>query len=505
MLRRTRTPGDLVTIRRRAEQFLTELATENYTSHAGLSETSHVTAVYARYADLASEPLFNALRNQAKRAKGDERRRAEYLSAFVSRLLAGARTKELVDEQNALEAAAEVAYPWGTEPYRQSALTLANEADRDRRRTMADAQRAVVKQLTPLARAIIDGHHETTRDLGFESYTSAVEEIDRLDLGAVHEATRTFLRETESLHEREMSAAVGERLGQRLDETAKCDVGYLWRAPELDAMFPADRIVHTAERAVRGLGLDIYAGGHVQLDIAPRPKKSPRAFTAAIEVPGRIMLVITPAGGQDDWHAFFHELGHALHYGYVDAGLDFEFRRLGDHSVTEAYAFLLEHLLIERAFLDECLPHELLSAYLRHAARSLLFMLRRYCAKIDYELVLHDTIAKPSETDLAAAYAEKLSRATRVAYDPADYLVDVDPGYYCARYLRAWFFEASLAQYLAKEYGEKWFATREAGEFLRSLWSDGQRRRLDEIETQLGLPHADPAPLIARLRTHLED
>jgi hypothetical protein len=503
MLRRTQHANDIRTVRRRAEQFLHELATENYRTHAGLSDTSNVAAIYDRYADLASEPLFNALRAQTKRAKDDDERRAAYLAAFVGRLIAGARTKELVDEQNALEARGEVVYPWGREPYRQSAVTLTNEADADRRRTMAHARRAVVNELTPLARAIIDAQHATTRGLSFPSYTRAVEEIDRLDLGAVHDATRTFLRETDALHEREMSAAVGERLGQRLDQTAKCDAGYLWRAPEFDAMFPADRIVPTAERAVRGLGLDIYAGGHVHLDIAARPKKSPRAFTTAIEVPGRIMLVITPAGGQDDWHAFFHELGHALHYGYVDTGLDFEFRRLGDHSVTESFAFLLEHLLLERAFLDEHLPHELGSAYLRHAARALLFTLRRYCAKLDYELVLHDTDSKPSDADLAAAYAEKLSSATRVAYDPADYLVDVDPGFYCACYLRAWFFEAAFVQYLAREYGEKWFATREAGEFLRSLWSDGQRRRVDELETQLGLPHADPAPLIARLSAHL--
>jgi hypothetical protein len=469
------------------------------------------------------------------------------MAEFIGQLIAGARTVELADRQNTLEAAAEVVYPWGTEPYRQSAVTLANEPDRARRRTMAGARRPVVEQLTPIARDMIARHHATARELGFDGYTTAIEQIGRLDLGALHDATQTFLRETESLYEREMSAVVAERLGQSLDETDKCDVGYLWRAPEFDPMFPKQELVGTVERAVRRLGLDIYAGGNVHLDIEPRPKKSPRAFTVAIEVPGRVILVIMPAGGQNDWRAFMHELGHCLLAGYTDAALDFEFRRLGDNSVTEAFAFLFEHLLLDQAFLDEYLPHELATDFVRFAHRNLLYMLRRYCAKLDHELALHDDATTPNSAasgmaahetaphdggtqadaspatatpataahapatpetagrDLAALYAGKLTRATRVAYDPADYLIDVDHGFYCARYLRAWFFEAALAARLADTFGPKWFTTREAGEFLRSLWSDGQRLRTDELEAQLGLPHTDPTPLIARLKAHLDD
>jgi len=351
-------------------------------------------------------------------------------------------------------------------------------------------------------RGIIEHHHLAAHELGFRTYREAVEQMGRLDLGALHAATQRFLAETDALHEREMGAVVAERLGQSLDETAKCDLAHLWRAPAFDPMFAAERLVPTAERTVSGLGLDIYGGGCIHLDVEPRPKKAPRAFTAAIEVPGRVVLVIQPAGGQNDWRAFFHELGHALHFGHTDAALDFEFRRLGDSSVTEAYAFLVEHLVLDRAFLAEYLPHDLVGAYHRFAHRALLWMLRRYCAKLDYELVLHEGAATD---DKAAVYADRLSRATRVAYDPADHLVDVDHGFYCARYLRAWFFEAHLAARLAGEFGPAWFLTREAGEFLRSLWEEGQRLRLDEIEAQLGLPHADPTALIARLTTALAD
>ena len=38
-----------------------------------------------------------------------------------------------------------------------------------------------------------------------------------------------------------------------------------------------------------------------------------------------------------------HELGHALHFAYARAELPFEYRWLGDNSVTEGYAMLFDH------------------------------------------------------------------------------------------------------------------------------------------------------------------
>ena len=54
--------------------------------------------------------------------------------------------------------------------------------------------------------------------------------------------------------------------------------------------------------------------------------------------------MVPRVGGREDYAALFHEGGHAEHYANVDAELPFEFRHLGDNSVTESYAFLLEHL-----------------------------------------------------------------------------------------------------------------------------------------------------------------
>ena len=45
-----------------------------------------------------------------------------------------------------------------------------------------------------------------------------------------------------------------------------------------------------------------------------------------------------------------HELGHALHFANMSRALPFEFRWLGDNSVTEGYAMLFDHRLKDRGF-----------------------------------------------------------------------------------------------------------------------------------------------------------
>jgi hypothetical protein len=71
--------------------------------------------------------------------------------------------------------------------------------------------------------------------------------------------------------------------------------------------------------------------------------------------------------------------------------------------------------------------------------------------------------------------------ALKIEVARADYLTDVDPGFYSSSYLRAWAFESLLRGFLLEEYGRTWFARPEAGSLLRDLWSEGQRLTADEL------------------------
>ncbi|KPJ64374.1 hypothetical protein AMK68_01740, partial [candidate division KD3-62 bacterium DG_56] len=112
-----------------------------------------------------------------------------------------------------------------------------------------------------------------------------------------------------------------------------------------------------------------------------------------------------------------------------------------------------------------------------------LWFLRRYAAKLLYELELHRGAAFDAAPE---RYRDRLSAALGVQIWPEDYLFDVDDGFYCAAYLRAWALERQLRRRLKSDHGEAWFASRAAGETLRALWRRGQEPTADEIAREIG-------------------
>jgi hypothetical protein len=252
----------------------------------------------------------------------------------------------------------------------------------------------------------------------------------------------------------------------------------LVRATEWDTGFSAEAMLPALEGTLEGLGIDLRAQSNVHLDIEARPKKTPRAFCAPIEVPDRVMLVIQPIGGPDDWHALFHEAGHTEHYAHTSAELPVEARRLGDNAITEGWAILLELLVNDPAWLSRRLDFAKPDEFAVEATAGLLYFVRRYAAKFLYEVELH---AGADLDAMRRRYVERMEDALKIEPADADFLADVDPGFYSSSYLRAWAFESSLRRFLREEFGSAWFTRREAGSLLRELWHEGQGPTADEL------------------------
>src|SRR5256885_763315 len=108
-------------------------------------------------------------------------------------------------------------------------------------------------------------------------------------------------------------------------------------APRRPAAFPQDKMLPALQKTLEDLGVDLRRQENVELDVEKRPQKTPRAFCAPIEVPGRVVLVIQPVGGPDDWRALFHEAGHTEHFANTSPDLPIEWRRLGGHAGTEGW------------------------------------------------------------------------------------------------------------------------------------------------------------------------
>jgi hypothetical protein len=478
---------DLDDYRRRAERFSEELSREYYLHLAGHKPELEIEPIYDRYAGLFASDEVERLRGLAGAARGDdERRRLGYLLQFAFDGLLGHETRAESAELAGLEASLEVDPGDGAVPYRAVPIEQANEPEPNRREALEEVRDAVLEErLNPLHRAALERAHELCRALGWSSYAAAYAELRGIDLDGLARQAASFLEATEDAYPAIVDPQLRRTGMLPLGELRRSDLPRFFRAAGLDAAFPADRLLASFADTLAGLGIDLGHQASVHLDAESRRTKSSRAFCSTPRVPEEIYLVIAPTGGRDDYGTLFHEGGHVEHYANTDPGLAFEFRHLGDNSVTESFAFVLEHLIEDRDWLRHRLGMEDPEPAAAHARAFKLVLVRRYAAKLAYELELHGDSAALAE--MPGRYSELLSRALRIPWPRASWLADVDGGFYAACYLRAWALATRWRAALRERFGPSWFASPEAGEWLRSLWRHGQRLDAAELlEETLG-------------------
>jgi hypothetical protein len=465
--------GEIEALSADADRFISELDEESYLHFAGHKETYELAPIYERHERLTQ--LDTALGLGAS-VDGDRRRRElwkfaceGYLGNFVS-----AEAERVAELEATLTATVD-----GEEiPFRMLKPRLMNEESRDVRERIFEARSELTDEhLNALELQAAQVVQRETRRLGAESYADLYRSFG-FPLDELAEQCRRLLADTEDLWVKTGDRFFRARVGLPLSDVKRWDVGRAWRGVDWDTAFPRDRMLPALEGTLADLGIDLHAQPNVELDLEERPNKDPRAFCSPIEVPGRVVLVMKPQGGPDDWRALFHEAGHTEHFAYTDATLSPEERRLGDNSVTEGWAMVMEYLTTEPVWLERRLDFPRPYEFAAEGAAQLLWIVRRYSAKLLYELEFY---AAEDLTALRPRYVELLSEATKVEPAAADYLGDIDGGFYASEYLRAWAFEAQLRAYLRERFGNAWFTRREAGSLLRELWAEGQKPTADEL------------------------
>jgi hypothetical protein len=312
-----------------------------------------------------------------------------------------------------------------------------------------------------------------------------------------------LLDETQDLYEEHFGNLLLSEMGLGLEDSRRSDFAFLRRAKKFDRFFKKDMLVDVFRDTLFSMGIDLDKQTNIILDVEERKNKSPRAFCSTVRIPDEIYLVVMPKGGQDDYEAMFHEGGHSEHFANANPGLEFEFKFLGDNSVTEGYAFSLEHLIANSGWLMHFLrmPPEDARAFTYFSNISKLWFCRRYAGKLKYELILHDSSVVDGKDGI---YESILSSANMMKYSGTDYLKDVDDGFYCTSYIRAWIFEAQLKDYMHRKFGYGWFKEKKAGSFLREIWSYGQRYDPVEVLGQLDFKDLDINYLIDSLKEEIK-
>lgn len=500
---------DVGRLRREGERFMQELSREYYEAHSGLKASAELQPIYEKYRDiLGPDALAVAREFFSGSAEGSEERRSARLLLDWQAESQSSRELAPLDEQEiAWEADAVVTTPDGRRiPFQRVAIEQANSTDRNERSSLERARSVLVQRdLAPMRRERFQRERDITESLGLApNYNATWELLSGVSLTGLRDECAAFLRDTQAMWDEVLPGALKRVLGIRPEEATRADALALFRAREFDQYFPAAEMEASILRQVREMGVDPLANGRIRLDTGEREGKRSRAFCAPVRVPEEVYLVLRPHGGQTDWNTFLHELGHALHFAYMRPDLPMEFRWMGDNSVTEGYAMLFDHLMQDAGWLQRYtgLDKQATPAFLRSAGLEELHFLRRYCAKLIYEVELYGGAV--SWEALPDLYVQLLSDATGFRYDRADAFVDVDTRYYAARYLRAWQLQALLTETLVSRYDVDWWRNPRAGPWIaQALFGEAQRELAHEQAQRVANKPMDFAPLVRSIERML--
>lgn len=493
---------NLKALDRDMETFSIEMTREFFENHAGLKDDYNTSAIFERHRQLSSKELYLELRRRGEKEKGERKRLLKFTERLVASNYLEMAVKELTDKVITTEARTNLPLKGEKISYRYAPVMIMNEEERGRRRKLFEAQGKAMDKLNPLLLRRMETLHGYAMRLGFANYTEMYRETKEIDFEGLDSLLQRFLSRTEKLYRDRFGTLMAEKAGIELKEAEKFDIAYLFRAKDWDRYFTKERMMETFDSALKKMGIVLAKQKNIIIDAEVRERKSPRAFVAPIRVPDEVRLVVMPHGGKDDYETLFHEGGHAEHFANVSKRIPAAYRYLGDNSVTESYAFLLQYLMGDELWAKRFFHIEdrEMKDYLNFLYCRKLYFLRRYSGKLQYEMEMHKGKVKGGER----LYAEKLEKALLFKHPKNHYLTDLDDGFYCAQYLRAWLFESQLKAVLKGRCGREWFSNKKSGEFLRGLWKVGQKYNVDEMAKMLGYSGLDVKPVEEEIRSYLE-
>jgi hypothetical protein len=481
--------------RRDFAAFASSIELAHYKHRAGLESELQVEPIYERYDDLFRRDAIEGLRRAYEATPVEHETERAGLHALLGMAQIGfleTAAKELTEECARCQSSAQVEWEGDRFVLNSVPKMIANEGVGRRRRELMKRWVDALAACNDLRAARIESLHESARSLGFDSYRALYTEITGTNYEALALQTDAFLTRTESAYRSALASAAARDLPDAAaDELEYSDYVFFQRLQRLDRFFPAADLLRTYSAAMSPLGIRVEQQQNIHIDAEVRPTKNPRAACFRINAPDDVRLLLAPMGGVYDYAVLFHEAGHAQHFGWSSRELVSrypEFLYPPDNATTEGHAFLLNYLFLDPLWLRENV-HHISMERVRDIQASLALLtlhnVRRYAARLRYELMLHDAPAVRSET-LAHVYAELQTGATGFRRSPMLYLWDVDDGFYAGAYLRAWAFEVGLREHLRIRHGRRWWASRRAGDELIDLWNTSSRYTVEELAKLIG-------------------
>jgi hypothetical protein len=335
-----------------------------------------------------------------------------------------------------------------------------------------------------------------TGALGFDDYIDYCSQKKGIDYDWLYGLCHQLIQASDDVYYDAMETWSRNRFGRGLKTLSRFDAIYLLSLSQWDHLCPADPPTVTLS-ILKRWGIDPFPMAGLHLDLEPVPGKSAQAISVMVRIPQEVHILMRPEGGWIDIETLWHELGHGMSAVCTDPTLPAVDRELATaFSLSEVYAFLLQRLALSRPVLDKelRLSDKIIDTLSVYRDVKALSVFRRYAAKFISE---YDMFTRGDLTD-GEPYAKTMARVTGFYHQPESHLFDLVPEFYCADYLLGWLGEAVMNECLVDRFGESGYFDRQTGQWLQSLWRQGNGLDMFTFFKQNGMGEISAAPLLRR-------
>jgi hypothetical protein len=480
----------------RAENFLKEINKLAFSHHMNGMNFSDIEAMYHGYSDLFSEITVEFLRRSRENSPANNglMKFAEFIICEKINY-SNLRTLNKIDSARKLKQFQidGVIYSfnelnrfivWGSEEQRRSLQNIQKEF------CSSTLNNIFISKLAK--------ERDIIKSLGYNGQTDLFELLTGINLNEAASAAKTLIDSTNTEYFYLLDITLKKNIDKSYSECSKNDLYKALYISLNDDFFNEGEQTDYIERFLSQAGLSIKNNPFIRIRI--ESGYAGRAFCSVLDIPGNIQLVIPESNGFTVLRDLLHEAGHAMHYSNISRDILFEFKWLGDSSVSEGFASLFENLLYNEAWLsftfgrNNSSKNELISRLKFYKLSGL----RHLAFKVLYELDLHSS---PDISNMERRFAEIYKTVMGVEIEPYLFLAEIEPFCFSARYFRAQMLAENLREKLETTYGSEWFVNRESFDFLKMLWSTGQKLDAGEISAKYCGKNLADANLIKQFKT----
>ncbi|RFA34186.1 hypothetical protein CAI16_12410 [Virgibacillus dokdonensis] len=469
----------LQSLSKEIEFYAEEITQAMYKSFIGEAKADEYTNVLNQFSHFFNWDVISALRN-VKWQKDDDNSRALFmLRGYVIGQWYSYNSKILMDEITQAQVQKNILFSREQISLREARNLLKNDKDDELEQLRKKVKLKIKETINPLVFKYYKELKKLSGELEYNNFIEAANDIRRYSLQNLVNESEKYIEASDSIY--------------NLSVESYCyKDGYNFsKINQLD-LFSVRRGIDDIRYLVKQLGLKTDG---IEVAWINSKQKFSNSFCVPMQIPGRIILITSNTDGFNAQRHFYHEFGHGLHFMNTDPNIKYEFRRMGDHAVAEAYSALMESLLFNKSWLLErgYSSDVALQAYYHR-----IYLIRKYWAKIKSEVETH--LNNQYDESSISNFNKWYSRALNDKYDSTWWTFSLDDELNAASQIRAWLLSAQVNEYLVGRFGKKWFNNSAAGCFLKELYSYGYKYNADEISKILGYNNLDANALIKELK-----